>query len=175
MRVLDDEPNQAPEGGLPNAITVLSSLERDGPDRFGQHIDGTVTIFGGRQIELRLTVVTPMSDAHTDFIVQMIECRAKQRFISDKPSRASDLSAFVAEHYKPKIDGSCIVARSGVKGGNRNFVFIVKDSKVFLFEISNGQAGIVILADDINEDQGRLNTDDGLRGIRLPRLLCKTT
>src|SRR6266850_2001728 len=104
----------------------------------------------------------------------MIECRGKQRFIFGKICPASDFSAVVSEHYKPKNDGSRIVARSGVKGGDRNFVLIFKYSKVFLLEISNRQAGLVILADYINEDQGRLNADRGLRGTRLPRLLCKT-
>ena len=110
-----------------------------------------VQVFGGRQIELSRTVVAPMGNSHGVLVLQVIKCGPKERFLSHESTRGFKItySTFIADHDKPKNDGSCVV-NSRRKCRNRHFPPVIKHTKVLLLEISDGQPVIGILADDIN-------------------------
>jgi hypothetical protein len=83
---------------------------------------------------------------------QMIKRGPKKRFLSEKFRRGTKLwqSALVADHNQPKSDGPRVVACPSVKSGDPHFVPVIKQTKVSLLEVSNGQSALGILADDID-------------------------
>jgi len=55
-----------------------TSFERDGSERFGELSDGVVPIFCRQQIELAVTVVTPMGNSHSVVLLEMLKRGPKQ-------------------------------------------------------------------------------------------------
>jgi hypothetical protein len=66
------------------------------------------------------------------------------------PTPQTLVARFVADRYKPKRDGPRVVLCSGVECANPDFVPIIEHTKVFSLEISDWQAALRILADDID-------------------------
>jgi hypothetical protein len=104
-----------------------------------------------------------MSYSHTVVCLQMVECGAKERFLSEKFCRSSKFwkPAFVADHDKPKSNCPRIVSRPGVEGADRDPAPIVEEAKVFLLEVSYGQPSLAILSNDIDQHQRRLHSKYG--------------
>lgn len=44
----------------------------------------------------------------------------------------------ITNHHKPNSDGPRVVARPGVEGGDSHFVRAIKQTKVFLLQVSDG-------------------------------------
>jgi len=84
MRVLDDEAQHFSISNFPNGIAVSTGVEGNGLDRLGQHANGPIAVFSRQQIELCLTVVAPMSNAHGVMFIEMIERRSKVPFLPHK-------------------------------------------------------------------------------------------
>lgn len=93
----------------------------------------------------------------------MIECRPKGRLLSGKLCRGSKLwsSALVANHHKPESHRLRIAIRSAGECGDRNFLPVVENAKVLLLEVPNVQSTLGILADDVDQHQGRLHSNCG--------------
>jgi hypothetical protein len=104
----------------------------------------------------------------------MIERGPKQGFLARKFAGSSDFPAFIANHRQPKNERAGSVTHSSIKRGDRHFVTVVIQAKVFFLEILRRQPGIGVLTDNIDEDQGAFNPDGRLCENRLLRLLRKT-
>jgi hypothetical protein len=150
MSVLDNEADHFTERNFSNKVALPSGMERNGLDGFGQHGERGIAVLGGKKVEPSVAVVTPMGDTHGVLFVQLVECGAKFGNIADELCRTSDFAAFVAKHSEPENYGPGVVASSGVKCDDRNFMSIVEDAKVFLLEIANGQPGLRILSDHVH-------------------------
>src|SRR2546428_3400697 len=140
-----------------------TSFERDGSERFGELSDGVVPIFCRQQIELAVTVVTPMGNSHSVVLLEMLKRGPKQCFLSQKFCRGAKFweSAFVADDDEPKGNGPRVVVCPGIKGSNANFVPVIEQTEVFFLEIPDGQAALAILTDDIDQHQRRLHANCG--------------
>jgi len=102
-----------------------TALEGDRLKCLGQDPDGTVTVFGGQQVELGFTIVAPVRNPDGVVVLQVVKRGPEERFLSRKFCGSSNDSAFVADHYEPKSDGPRVVPRPSVKCGNPDFVPVV--------------------------------------------------
>ena len=88
--VADDKVNHLAERSFLHLVgRVCTSLKWNRFECFCQYPDGSVTVFGGRQIELGLTVVAPVSYSDGVGILQMIKCGRKSDSFRRKFCRGS--------------------------------------------------------------------------------------
>src|SRR5436305_10051925 len=85
IRISDDEPNHFAESLFSSLIAFGgSSFESNGFERFGQLLDSFVSVFCWQQIQLRVTVVAPMSNSYSIVAFEVIKCGLEERLLSKK-------------------------------------------------------------------------------------------